>query len=70
MYIFLSPIVILLQFLQSLLEVLLGFEYIGSILLIKLFPDLRTFVLVDILVALEVKVVILSTPQLHFYRVC
>ena len=70
MYIFLSPIVILLQFLQSLLEVLLGFEYIGSILLIKLFPDFRTFVLVDILVAPEVKVVILSTLQLHLYRIC
>ena len=70
MYIFLSPIVILLQLLQSLLEVLLGFEYIGSILLIKLFSDFRAFVLVDILVAPEVKVVILSTLQLHLYRVC
>ncbi len=67
MYIFLSPIV---KRLQSLLEVLLSFDQTGNILLIKLFPDFRAFVLVDILVAPEVKVVILSTLQLHLYRVC
>ena len=59
MYIFLSPIV---TRLQSLLEVLLGFDQTGNILLIKLFSDFRTFVLVDILVAPEVEVIILATP--------
>ena len=67
---FLLPIVTLLQFLQSLLEVLLGFEHISSILPIKLFPDFRAFVLVDILVAPEVEVIIFATPQMHFYRIC
>ena len=40
----------------SLLEVPLGLDHTGSILLIKLFPDFRAFVLVDILVAPEVEV--------------
>ena len=46
----------------SLLEVPLGLDHTGSILLIKLFPDFRAFVLVDILVAPEVEVIIIATP--------
>lgn len=69
MYIFLSPIISYLQFLQPLLELPLGLDLIRSIFHIELSTNLGTFVLIDILMAPEVEVIIFTTPQLYFYRI-
>ena len=61
-YIFLSPIGVHLQFLQTFQKLLLGFDHACSIFLIQFLPDFRALVFVDVLMAPEVEVIIFTAP--------